>query len=210
MFRRIKIRTALSIMVFSLTALLLFVGILGLFAVQSGNKSFATVDTEVLPGLVALNESSELLLRGRLDLRLYESLVGSGDAEKAKVALERARGKIDNASAKWQEYLKYPQSSAEKPIAAEMATTRDALMKEFIDPAFAALEAGKLDEYRQRAGNQRRYTVPLIKPLKRWWHLKLKVLMSPIVTPAIGFSIWRLRCTFVSPVRWCWPRLPGR
>ena len=58
MFRRIKIRTALSIMVFSLTALLLFVGILGLFAVQSGNKSFATVDTEVLPGLVALNESS--------------------------------------------------------------------------------------------------------------------------------------------------------
>lgn len=152
MFHRIKIRTALSIMVFSLTALLLFVGILGLFAVQSGNKSFATVDTEVLPGLVALNESSELLLRGRLDLRLYESLVGSGDAEKAKVALERARGKIDNASAKWQEYLKYPQSSAEKPIAAEMATTRDALMKEFIDPAFAALEAGKLDEYRQRAG----------------------------------------------------------
>lgn len=152
MFRRIKIRTALSMMVFSLTALLLFVGILGLFAVQSGNKSFATVDTEVLPGLVALNESSELLLRGRLDLRLYESLVGSGDAEKAKVALERARGKIDNASAKWQEYLKYPQSSAEKPIAAEMATTRDALMKEFIDPAFAALEAGKLDEYRQRAG----------------------------------------------------------
>ncbi len=152
MFHRIKISTALSIMVFSLTALLLFVGILGLFAVQSGNKSFATVDTEVLPGLVALNESSELLLRGRLDLRLYESLVGSGDAEKAKVALERARGKIDNASAKWQEYLKYPQSSAEKPIAAEMATTRDALMKEFIDPAFAALEAGKLDEYRQRAG----------------------------------------------------------
>ncbi|MGK3127614.1 methyl-accepting chemotaxis protein [Pantoea sp. C8B4] len=152
MFRRIKIRTALSIMVFSLTALLLFVGILGLFAVQSGNKSFATVDTEVLPGLVALNESSELLLRGRLDLRLYESLVGSGETEKAKVALERARGKIDNASAKWQEYLKYPQSSAEKPIAAEMATTRAALMKEFIDPAFAALEAGKLDEYRQRAG----------------------------------------------------------
>ncbi|MDF7662491.1 methyl-accepting chemotaxis protein [Erwiniaceae bacterium L1_54_6] len=152
MFRRIKIRTALSMMVFSLTALLLFVGILGLVAVQSGNKSFATVDTEVLPGLVALNESSELLLRGRLDLRLYESLMGSGDTDKAKVALERAKGKIDTASAKWQDYLKYPQSAEERPIAAEMATTRDALMKEFIDPAFAALEAGKLDEYRQRAG----------------------------------------------------------
>ena len=152
MFRRIKIRTALSMMVFSLTALLLLVGILGLVAVQSGNKSFATVDTEVLPGLVALNDSSELLLRGRLDLRLYESLVGNGETDKAKIALERARGKVDNASAKWQEYLKYPQSSAEKPIAAEMAVTRDTLMKEFIDPAFAALEAGKLDEYRQRAG----------------------------------------------------------
>ncbi|MBP2199172.1 methyl-accepting chemotaxis protein [Pantoea cypripedii] len=152
MFRRIKIRTALSMMVFSLTALLLFVGVLGLVAVQSGNKSFATVDTEVLPGLVALNESSELLLRGRLDLRLYESLMGSGDTDKAKVALERARGKIDAASAKWQDYLKYPQSAGERPIAAEMASTRDALMKEFIDPAFAALEAGKLDEYRQRAG----------------------------------------------------------
>ncbi len=54
MFRKIKIRTALSIMIFSLTALLLFVGILGSVAVQSGNKSFAHVDTEVLPGLVAL------------------------------------------------------------------------------------------------------------------------------------------------------------
>lgn len=152
MFRRIKIRTALSMMIFSLTALLLFVGILGLVAVQSGNKSFARVDTEVLPGLVALNESSELLLRGRLDLRLYESLVGNGETEKANVALERARGKIDSASAKWQDYLKYPQSKEEQVIAAEMATTRAALMNEFIDPAFAALEAGKLDEYRQRAG----------------------------------------------------------
>jgi len=152
MFRKIKIRTALSMMIFSLTALLLFVGILGLVAVQSGNKSFAHVDTEVLPGLVALNESSELLLRGRLDLRLYESLVGSGDTEKAKAALERARGKIDSASAKWQDYLKYPQSKEERVIAAEMASTRDALMKEFIGPAFTALEAGKLDEYRQFAG----------------------------------------------------------
>ncbi len=152
MFRRIKIRTALSMMIFSLTALLLFVGILGLVAVQSGNKSFARVDTEVLPGLVALNESSELLLRGRLDLRLYESLVGNGETEKANVALERARGKIDSAGAKWQDYLKYPQSKEEQVIAAEMATTRAALMNEFIDPAFAALEAGKLDEYRQRAG----------------------------------------------------------
>ncbi|SKC21534.1 methyl-accepting chemotaxis sensory transducer with TarH sensor [Kosakonia radicincitans] len=152
MFRRIKIRTALSMMIFSLTALLLFVGILGLVAVQSGNKSFARVDTEVLPGLVALNESSELLLRGRLDLRLYESLVGNGETEKANVALERARGKIDSASDKWQEYLKYPQSAEEQVIANEMATTRAALMNEFIDPAFAALKAGKLDEYRQRAG----------------------------------------------------------
>jgi hypothetical protein len=124
MFRKIKIRTALSLMVFSLTALLLFVGVLGLVAVQSGNKSFARVDTEVLPGLVALNESSELLLRGRLDLRLYESLMGSGETEKAKVALERARGKIDTATAKWQDYLKYPQSGEEQAIATEMATAR--------------------------------------------------------------------------------------
>ncbi|MCL6408942.1 methyl-accepting chemotaxis protein, partial [Dickeya dadantii] len=92
MFRKIKIRTALSMMVFSLAALLLFVGVLGLVAVQSGNKSFARVDMEVLPGLVALNDSSELLLRGRLDLRLYESLMGKGDLEAAKVALGRARG----------------------------------------------------------------------------------------------------------------------
>lgn len=152
MFRKIKIRTALSIMIFSLTALLLFVGILGLFALQSGNKSFARVDTEVLPGLVALNESSELLLRGRLDLRLYESLMGSGETDKARVALERARGKIDSASAKWQDYLKYPQSAEEQAIAAEMASSRETLMKEFIGPAFVALEAGKLDEYRQFAG----------------------------------------------------------
>lgn len=152
MFRKIKIRTALSMMIFSLAALLLFVGVLGLVAVQSGNKSFARVDTEVLPGLVALNESSELLLRGRLDLRLYESLMVNGDTEKAKVALERARGKVDSAGAKWQDYLKYPQSEAEQVIATEMAAARDTLMKTFIDPAFSSLEAGNLDDYRQRAG----------------------------------------------------------
>jgi methyl-accepting chemotaxis sensory transducer len=33
-----------------------------------------------------------------------------------------------------------------------MATARDTLMTTFIDPAFVALEAGKLDEYRQFAG----------------------------------------------------------
>ncbi|MBS4430667.1 MULTISPECIES: methyl-accepting chemotaxis protein [Pectobacterium] len=152
MFRKIKIRTALSMMVFSLAALLLFVGVLGLVAVQSGNKSFARVDMEVLPGLVALNDSSELLLRGRLDLRLYESLMGKGDVEAAKVALGRARGKVDGASEKWQEYLKYPQSEEEKVISTDMAEKRNTLMQEFIDPAFAALNAGNLDEYRQRAG----------------------------------------------------------
>ncbi|GKW11110.1 methyl-accepting chemotaxis protein I [Pectobacterium carotovorum subsp. carotovorum] len=152
MFRKVKIRTALSMMVFSLAALLLFVGVLGLVAVQSGNKSFARVDMEVLPGLVALNDSSELLLRGRLDLRLYESLMGKGDVEAAKVALGRARGKVDGASEKWQEYLKYPQSEEEKVISTDMAEKRNTLMQEFIDPAFAALNAGNLDEYRQRAG----------------------------------------------------------
>ncbi len=33
-----------------------------------------------------------------------------------------------------------------------MAASRDTLMKTFIGPAFTALEAGKLDEYRQYAG----------------------------------------------------------
>lgn len=66
MFRKIKIRTTLSIMVLSLAVLVLFVGMLGLFAAQSGNHSFARVDKEVLPGLVALNESSESLLRAPL------------------------------------------------------------------------------------------------------------------------------------------------
>ncbi|WP_459614094.1 Tar ligand binding domain-containing protein, partial [Dickeya oryzae] len=36
MFRKIKIRTTLSIMVFSLAVLSLIVGVLGLVAVQSG------------------------------------------------------------------------------------------------------------------------------------------------------------------------------
>ncbi|MFC3394177.1 methyl-accepting chemotaxis protein [Brenneria rubrifaciens] len=152
MFRKIKIRTALSLMVFSLAALLFFVGVLGLVALQSGNKSFGQVDKVVLPGLVALNESSELLLRARLDLRLYESLMGKGDVETAKVALGRAKDKINGANGKWQEYLKYPQSEQEKVISADMAEKREALMKTFIDPALMALEAGNLDEYRQRAG----------------------------------------------------------
>ncbi|MCW2481094.1 methyl-accepting chemotaxis protein [Candidatus Symbiopectobacterium sp. NZEC135] len=152
MFRKIKIRTTLSIMVLSLTALLLFVGMLGLFAAQSGNHSFARVDKEVLPGLVALNESSELLLRARLDLRLYESLMSNGSQDAATVALKRAKGKIDGASEKWREYLTYPQAEQEKAISAEMASKRETLMTTFITPALAALEAGNLDEYRQRAG----------------------------------------------------------
>lgn len=152
MFRKIKIRTTLSIMVLSLTALLLFVGMLGLFAAQSGNHAFARVDKAVLPGLVALNESSELLLRARLDLRLYESLMSNGSQDAATVALKRAKGKIDGASDKWQEYLTYPQAQQEKAISAEMASKRETLMNTFITPALAALEAGNLDEYRQRAG----------------------------------------------------------
>lgn len=125
---------------------------LGLFAAQSGNHSFARVDKEILPGLVALNESSELLLRARLDLRLYESLMSNGSQDAATVALKRAKGKIDGASEKWQEYLTYPQAEQEKAISAEMASKRETLMTTFITPALAALEAGNLNEYRQRAG----------------------------------------------------------
>ncbi|PWW11713.1 methyl-accepting chemotaxis protein [Mangrovibacter plantisponsor] len=174
MFRKIKIRTALSLMILSLTALLLFVGVLGLFALQSGNKSFARVDTEVLPGLVSLNESSELLLRGRLDLRLYESLMGKGETDKAKVALDRARGKIETAGAKWQNYLKYPQSSEEQAIATEMATSREKLMNEFINPGIAALQAGKLDEYRQSAGKSTALYAAFDKASKALVAYKLK------------------------------------
>ena len=174
MFRKIKIRTALSSMIFLLTALLLFVGVLGLFAVQSGDKSFARVDNEVLPGLVALNDSSELLLRARLDLRLYESLMGSGDAEKAKVALDRARGKIDGANGKWQEYLQYPQTEDEKVISGEMASSRATLMKEFIEPGVAALQAGSLDEYRQRAGKSTALYAAFDKASKALVAYKLK------------------------------------
>ncbi|MCU5774074.1 methyl-accepting chemotaxis protein [Erwiniaceae bacterium BAC15a-03b] len=174
MFRKIKIRTALSMMVFSLAALLLFVGVLGLVAVQSGDKSFARVDNEVLPGLVALNDSSELLLRARLDLRLYESLMGKGDAAAGKVALERAKGKIDGANAKWQEYLKYPQSAQEEVISGEMADRRGTLMKEFIQPALTALAAGNLDEYRQRAGQSTQLYAAFDKSSKALVAFKLK------------------------------------
>ncbi|MBP2170250.1 methyl-accepting chemotaxis protein [Erwinia toletana] len=174
MFRKIKIRTALSMMVFSLAALLLFVGVLGLVAVQSGNKSFARVDNEVLPGLVALNDSSELLLRARLDLRLYESLMGKGDAAAGAIALERAKGKIDGANAKWQEYLKYPQSAEEEVISGEMAARRGTLMKEFIQPALTALAAGNLDEYRQRAGQSTKLYAAFDKSSKALVAFKLQ------------------------------------
>jgi methyl-accepting chemotaxis protein len=147
MLSRWSIRTSLTIVGIILVALTVVVGALGLTALNGASQSLDRIARGDLVAIHALDEASSFMLRTRVSLERFNALSTSGDTEQAKKVLERAQELLGKSNQSWQAYLDAPKSGVEQAQMDEVVTRHTALLRDGMEPEFAALHANDLAAY---------------------------------------------------------------
>jgi len=147
MLSRWSIRTSLTIVGIILVALTVVVGVLGLSALNRASQSLDRIARGDLVAIHALDDASAYLLRSRVSLDRFNALSAAGDTEQAKKVLDRAEELYGKGNQSWQTYLDAPKSGVEQAQLDELLARRTAVMREGLEPEFAALRANDLAAY---------------------------------------------------------------
>jgi len=130
-----------------LAALTVVVGVLGLSALNGASQSLDRIARGDLVAIHALDDASSYLLRSRVSLDRFNALSAAGDTEQAKKVLDRAQELYGKGNQSWQTYLDAPKHGAEQAQLDELLARRTALMRDGMEPEFAALRANDLAAY---------------------------------------------------------------
>ena len=147
MLSRWSIRTSLTMVGIILVALTVVVGVLGLTALNGASQSLDRIARGDLVAIHALDDASSYLLRSRVSLDRFNALSASGDTEQAKKVLDRAQELYGKGNQSWQTYLDAPKNGVEQAQLDELLARRTALMRDGMEPEFAALRANDLAAY---------------------------------------------------------------
>ena len=147
MLSRWSIRTSLTLVGIILVALTVVVGVLGLTALSSARQSLDRIARGDLVAIHALDDASAYLLRSRLSLDRFTALSAAGDTETAKKVLDRAVELHGFSSKSWQTYLDAPKSGIDQAQLDELVARRTTVVRDGLEPEFAALRAGDLAAY---------------------------------------------------------------
>ncbi|MFB9122998.1 HAMP domain-containing protein [Paraburkholderia dipogonis] len=147
MLSRWSIRTSLTMVGIILVALTVVVGVLGLSALNRASQSLDRIARGDLVAIHALDDASAYLLRSRVSLDRFNALSAAGDTEQAKKVLDRAEELYGKGNQSWQMYLDAPKSGVEQAQLDELLARRTAVMREGLEPEFAALRANDLAAY---------------------------------------------------------------
>jgi methyl-accepting chemotaxis protein len=147
MLSRWSIRTSLTMVGIILVALTVAVGVLGLTALNRASQSLDRIARGDLAAIHALDDASSYLLRSRVSLDRFNALSASGDTEQAKKVLDRAQELYGKGNQSWQAYLDAPKNGVEQAQVDELLARRTALMRDGLEPEFAALRANDLAAY---------------------------------------------------------------
>ncbi|HEX7909835.1 MAG TPA: methyl-accepting chemotaxis protein [Paraburkholderia sp.] len=147
MLSRWSIRTSLTMVGIMLVALTVVVGVLGLTALNGASQSLDRIARGDLVAIHALDDASSYLLRSRVSLDRFNALSASGDAEQAKKVLDRAQELYGKGNQSWQAYLDAPKNGVDQAQLDELVARRTALMRDGMEPEFAALRANDLPGY---------------------------------------------------------------
>jgi methyl-accepting chemotaxis protein len=147
MLSRWSIRTSLTMVGIILVALTVVVGVLGLTALNGASQSLDRIARGDLVAIHALDDASAYLLRSRVSLDRFNALSAAGDTEQAKKVLDRAQELYGKGNQSWQTYLDAPKNGAEPAQLDELLARRTALMRDGMEPEFAALRANDLAAY---------------------------------------------------------------
>jgi len=150
MLHKLSIRASLTLMVALFGVALVIGAAAGLLSMRAGNEAMQDMYTVDTPAVADLEGSAGQLLRLRLALATYASLVELGDQDGAKAVLKRFDKYLKISNERLDHYLSIVSGDDEdRRLIAQMQDKRNAFLHEGVDPARAALEAGERNAFQE-------------------------------------------------------------
>ncbi|WP_345812823.1 methyl-accepting chemotaxis protein [Paraburkholderia sp. PREW-6R] len=150
MLKNLSIRTCLTVMIVFFGVVLLFGAAAGLLSLRSSNASLQQMYTVDTPAVADLEGSAGQLLRLRLALATYASLVDLNDQDGATAVLKRFEQYQKSSDERLAHYLSRASADAqEQRLIKDMQDKRDTFLHEGLEPALTALKAGDRTAFQQ-------------------------------------------------------------
>ncbi|RDK02301.1 methyl-accepting chemotaxis protein [Paraburkholderia lacunae] len=132
----ITIKARIGLTMAFLAALLVTIGVFGLFGMSRSNDAYRDTFTNAMPSAVAIGDAELYAARERLALDRAAFQIGTPDAA---APLERARGMRTLSDSWWKKYMDLPRDAEEDRLAQVVIGKRDGLHQQL--DAFAAVIA---------------------------------------------------------------------
>ncbi|NTY41708.1 methyl-accepting chemotaxis protein [Burkholderia diffusa] len=142
-----SIRTTLTAVGLILVCLAAAVGGLGLYALDHASRSLDEIAHVDLPAIHALDDTSSYLLRTRVSLDRFRSLTEAGNTAEAGKVLDRAQELYAKSNQNWQAFQSTPKLGVEQALVDELTARYATIVKEGVEPEFAAARAGDMAAY---------------------------------------------------------------
>ncbi len=143
MLKNLSIRAYLSLMIAFFGIVLLVGAAAGLLSLRASNESLQQMYTVDTPAVADLEGSAGQLLRLRLALATYASLVDLNDQEGATAVLKRFDQYLKVSTERLSHYVSRASADPdEQRLIKDMQDKRDKFLREGVEPALAALKAG--------------------------------------------------------------------
>jgi methyl-accepting chemotaxis protein I, serine sensor receptor len=143
MLKQLSIRACLTALVVFFAVVLTIGAATGLLSMRASNASLQQVHTVDTPAVTDLEGSSSQLLRMRLALGTYAALAELNDQKNTEVVLGRFDKYLQASNNLIDHYTSIAGRDSEaQRLLQEMKNKRDALLRNGIEPAMAALKAG--------------------------------------------------------------------
>ncbi|AOJ36606.1 chemotaxis protein [Burkholderia lata] len=142
-----SIRTTLTAVGLILVALAAAVGGLGLVALNHASRSLDAIAHVDLPAIHSLDDTSSYLLRARVSLDRFRSLTEAGNTAEAAKVLDRAQELYAKSNQNWQAFQATPKLGVEQALVDDLTTRYTTIVKEGVEPEFAAARAGDMAAY---------------------------------------------------------------
>jgi methyl-accepting chemotaxis protein-1 (serine sensor receptor) len=147
MLRNLSVRTTLTLVGLLFVALAAVVGALALTGLRSASTSLSALAQSDMISMQALGETSAYLLRSRVALDRVRSLTEANNTEEAKKVLDRGQVMLDRSAANWQRFVAAPKPALPQATLDEVIAKHDALLRDGVEPEFAAIRAGDMAAY---------------------------------------------------------------
>jgi methyl-accepting chemotaxis protein-1 (serine sensor receptor) len=132
----ITIKARIGLTMAFLAALLVAIGVFGLFGMSRSNDAYKDTFTNAMPSAVDIGNAELYAARERLALDRAAFMAGTPDVA---ATLERARSMRTTSDTWWKKYLDLPRGADEDRLAQDVGGKRDTLHREM--DAFAAIVA---------------------------------------------------------------------